>query len=140
MYVVRIISLILGGTFPCARILKKVARVVGLTYGVSDLRLDLLYDAMSLMKMSSESSSLPGAFARLRLEMMSVIWCGDICIFFLFHIEPLVILSRCDRFKFKEGGLRFRSMSMLSSSITATGRLFVNLALPDLKLLLSHAT
>ena len=104
MYLVRIISLILGGTFPCARILKKVARVVGLTHGNPHLRLDLLYDVMSLMKMSSESSSLPGAFARLRLEMMSVIWCGDICIFFLFRIEPLVFLSRCDRFKFKEGG------------------------------------
>ena len=73
MYVVRIISLILGGTFPCAKMLKKVARVVGLTCGVSDLRLDLLYDAMSLMKISSESSSLPGAFARFNLEMMSVI-------------------------------------------------------------------
>ena len=104
MYVVRIISLILGGTFPCARILKKVARVVGLTYGVSDLRLDLLYDAMSLMKMSSESSSLPGAFARLRLEMMSVIWCGDICIFFLFRIGPLVFICWRGKFNFKEEG------------------------------------
>ena len=48
----RITSLILGVTSYCTRMLLKTARVAGLTKDVSDLRLGLLYDAISLMKMS----------------------------------------------------------------------------------------
>ena len=83
-YVVCISSLILGGTSPCAMMLKKMARVVGLTERISDLRLDLLYDAIRLMNISSdsESSFFPGGFACFNFELMSVIYCEDICIFF----------------------------------------------------------
>ena len=67
-----------------------MARVVGLTYDVSDLRLDLLYDAISLMNMSSESNSFHGTFACFSLEVMSASWCGDICIFiFCCVLNPL---------------------------------------------------
>ena len=140
IYVVRIVSLILGDTSPCARMLKKMARAVGLTWDVSGLRLDLLCDAISLMNISSESNLFPGTFARFSLEMMSVIWFGDICIFFLLRVEPLVFICWCGKFNCREEGLRSHSMLILLSSIAITGRLLVNRALSELKLLLSHAT
>ena len=104
MYAVCIISSILGDNSPCARMLNKVANAVGLIQNVSDLRLDLLYDAMSLTKISSESNLFPGAFTRFSLEMMSVVWRGDICIFPLFRIEPLVFICWRGKFNFKEEG------------------------------------
>ena len=62
---------------------------------------------------------------------------GYLDLFFCFVLNLLFLSVDVVNSTLSQVGLRSRSMSMLSSSITVTGRLLVNLALPGLKLL-SH--